>query len=411
MASQRITARKLWWDTDMQIESHSSGEPLAVGESGFTIIELLVTLVISSLLAIAAFAFYLSTNNIINNENNVNAMWQRGRMAMAFIRESVESAGFGLPQNVCPNGTYAYDSATGARVLNLVPISASVQSGSSSYPYDPTQLSGIGTYSLTAIAGGGAIGDGAAAQVVSIPSTQSADMVLSNDSLVNSNDLFVVQTSGGVCLFGQITSVNQGGGNANQGGGNANQNVVHNSGESIFNPSGGFSALDGNLSTNQFVNANFYDEGQTGFYIDTFSIANPNGSTGVPTLYVTQSTFASTSQATPQAVARGIVDIQILYGVANGTLTGAVQQWITPALYNATSNGAILAVKVAILARTTIPAQNQTSQPSYDLLGQVFKVPSSGGQAQGCQNGNCQAYTYHVFEETIPVRNAIWGES
>ncbi|MDD2746756.1 MAG: PilW family protein [Acidithiobacillus ferrooxidans] len=404
MASQRITARKPWWDTDMPIEPHSSSEPMVDGERGFTIIELLVTLVISSLLAIAAFAFYLSTSNIINDENNVNAMWQRGRMAMAFIRESVESAGFGLPPNVCPNGTYAYDSATGAGVLNLVPISASVQSGSSSYPYDPTALSGIDTYSLTAIAGGGAIGDGAAAQVVSIPSTKSADMVLSNDSLVNSNDLFVVQTSGGVCLFGQITSVNQGVGNANQ-------NVVHNSGKSIFNPPNGFSALDGNLSTNQFVNANFYDEGQTGFYIDTFSIANPNGSTGVPTLYVTQSTFASTSQATPQAVARGIVDIQILYGVANGTLTGAVQQWITPALYNATSNGAILAVKVAILARTTIPAQNQTSQPSYDLLGQVFKVPSSGGQAQGCQNGNCQAYTYHVFEETIPVRNAIWGES
>jgi type IV pilus assembly protein PilW len=388
----------------MQIEPYSSGEPLAAGESGLTVIELLVTLVISSLLAIAAFTFYLSTSNIINNENNVNAMWQRGRMAMAFIRESVESAGFGLPQNACPNGTYAYDSATGAGVLNLVPISASVQGGTSGYPYDPTSLSGIGTYSLTAIAGGGAIGDGAAAQVVSIPSTTSADMVLSNDSLVNINDLFVVQTSGGVCLFGQITNVSQGGGNANQ-------NVVHNSDTSIFNPSGGFSTLDGNLSANQFVNANFYDEGQTGFYIDTFSIANPNGSTGVPTLYVTQSTFASTSQAVPQAVARGIVDMQILYGVANGTSTGAVQQWITPAKYNATSNGAILAVKVAILARTTIPAQNQTSQSSYDLLGKVFYVPSSGGQDQGCQNGDCRAYTYHVFEETIPVRNAIWGES
>ncbi|MDA8113474.1 MAG: PilW family protein [Acidithiobacillus sp.] len=388
----------------MQIEHHSSCGALAVGESGLTIIELLVTLVISSLLAIAAFTFYLSTTNIINNENNVNTMWQRGRMAMAFIRESVESAGFGLPQNACPNGTYVYDSAMGTGVLDLVPISASVQGGTSGYLYDPTSLSGIDTYSLTAIAGGGAIGDGAAAQVVSIPFTTSADMVLSNDSLVNINDLFVVQTSGGVCLFGQITNVNQGGGNANQ-------NVVHNSGTSIFNPSGGFNTLDANLSANQFVNANFYDEGQTGFYIDTFSIANPNGSTGVPTLYVTQSTFASTTQAVPQAVARGIVDMQILYGVANGTSTGAVQQWVAPAQYNATSNGAILAVKVAILARTTIPAQNQTSQPSYDLLGKVFHVPSSGGQGQGCQNGNCQAYTYHVFEETIPVRNAIWGAS
>ncbi len=386
----------------MQLNPNSSGDFVAGDESGLTIIELLVTLVISSLLAIAAFAFYLSTNNIINNENNVNAMWQRGRMAMAVIRESVESAGFGLPQNVCPNGTYAYDSATGAGVLNLVPISASVQGVTSSYPYDPTSLSGIDTYSLTAIAGGGAIGDGPAAQVVNIPSTNSADMVLSNDSLVNINDLFVVQTPGGVCLFGQITNVNQGGGNANQ-------NVVHESGKSIFNPSGGFSTLDSNLTTNQFVNANFYDEGQSGFYIDTFSIANPNGSTGIPTLYITQSTFASTSQAVPQAVARGIVDMQILYGVDN-TATGAVQQWIAPAQYTA-SDGAILAVKVAILARTTIPAQNQTSQPSYNLLGQSFQIPSSGGQAQGCQNGNCQAYTYHVFEETIPVRNAIWGES
>lgn len=97
-------------------------------ETGFTLTELLVALVIGTLLATAVFTFFLNSSQIITNQSSTTDMWQRGRNALALVRQAVESAGFGLPQiSDCPNGIAAYNSNQTASPFSLTAITASVQ--------------------------------------------------------------------------------------------------------------------------------------------------------------------------------------------------------------------------------------------------------------------------------------------
>ena len=134
---------------------------------------------------------------------------------------------------------------------------------------------------------------------------------------------------------------------------------------------------------------------------------NPAGST--PTLYMTQYTGLQASAPTPQPLASGVVDIQMQYGLGSN---GSVQSWISPTAYNQSvannsSIGSIVAVQLSMLIRSTQYLPNSVSPASFNLLGQTYTVPTSGGP--GCLQGNCQHYEYHLFQSVIPVRNGIWG--
>ncbi|MBU2745919.1 pilus assembly protein PilW, partial [Acidithiobacillus caldus] len=76
-----------------------------LAEAGISLVELLVGLVVTSLLAIAVFSFFLNTSQGISQQNASGEMWQRGRNALALMRQAIESAGYGLPSySQCPNG-------------------------------------------------------------------------------------------------------------------------------------------------------------------------------------------------------------------------------------------------------------------------------------------------------------------
>ncbi len=386
-----IIKRRPSWGTKMTLSKKTD-------QSGVTLVELLVALVITSLIGAAVFTFFLSTSEIIGNESEEAKMFTQGRSAMMFLRERIESAGYGVSLSVCPNGVLAENTAISSTPFSMFPIQAALQGSGTQYSYDPTSSSGINTYSLTTVSGGGTIADGVASSIVSIPSTSSDTMELQSGSLVNNNDLFVVELPDSYCLFGQVTGVSG--------------NEVTFSSSSIYNPSGGFSSLNGTILASQFVNANFYVDGTASFYQNIFSIGNAGGEPdGLPTLYATQYSYNSSGPASPQAVARGIVDMQIEYGVSGGSSSGGLQEWVSPQDYNATTDGNIVDVQVGILARTTTPIEKANSPASYDILGQTFDIPSTNGQSEGCENGDCRDYLYHVFSETIPVRNEIWGNS
>jgi len=203
-------------------------------ETGFTLTELLVALVIGTLLATAVFTFFLNSSQIITNQSSTTDMWQRGRNALALVRQAVESAGFGLPQvSGCPNGVAAYNSNQTTSPFSLTAITASVQSSGT---YDPINISNINTYSLMTVAGGASFGNAPAAQISSIPSMTSQRVFLTATAFINSGDMFIVQIPGQACLMAQVTNL------LTQGNGIG---VVHNSGLSNYNPSGGFQTLAG----------------------------------------------------------------------------------------------------------------------------------------------------------------------
>ncbi|MBU2719077.1 pilus assembly protein PilW, partial [Acidithiobacillus ferridurans] len=224
---------------------------------------------------------------------------------------------------------------------------------------------------------------------------------LTATAFINSGDIFIVQIPGQACLMAQVTNL------LTQGNGIG---VVHNSGLSNYNPSGGFQTLAGSiypgLSSTAFVGANFIDLGSNNFTINQFTIGD-SGGTATPTLYLTQYTANQTTTSTRQALARGVVDLQLEYGLGSN---GAITQWVLPANYTASATQQILAVRIAMLARSTRYMPNETSPASFVMLPHQnlsYTVPTSNGP--GCLQGNCRHYAYHLFESVVPVRNNIWG--
>ena len=371
-------------------------------EAGFTLTELLVTLVIGALLMTAVFSFFLNSSQIITNQSSTTDMWQRGRNALALVRQAVESAGFGLPSvSNCPNGIAAYNANQATSPFSLTAITAVVQSSGT---YDPTNISHINTYSLMTVAGGASFGNAPAAQISSIPSMTSQRVFLTATAFINSGDMFIVQIPGQACLMAQVTNL------LTQGNGIG---IVHNSGLSNYNPSGGFQTLAGaiypGLSSTAFAGANFIDLGSNYFTINQFTIGD-SGGTATPTLYLTQYTANQTTQPVRQALARGVVDLQLEYGLGSN---GAISQWVLPKNYTPSATQQILAVKIALLARSTRYMPHETSPATFAMptppgqQQQTYTVPTANGP--GCLQGNCRHYAYHLFESVVPVRNNIWG--
>ncbi len=367
-------------------------------EAGFTLTELLVALVIGTLLMAAVFSFFLNISQTITNQSSSTDMWQRGRNALALMRQAVESAGFGLPQGYdCPNGIAAYNANQSTLPFSLTAITASVQSSGT---YDPTTISNINTYSLMTVAGGASFGNAPAARISSIPSMDSQRVFLTTTAFINPGDIFIVQIPGQACLMAQVTNVEANGNGIG---------IVHNSGKSNnYNPPGGFKTLVGaiypGLSSAAFAGANFIDLGSNYFTIDQFTIGD-SGGTATPTLYLTQYTANQTTPPTRQALARGVVDLQLEYGLGSN---GAISQWVYPENYIPSQTLQILAVKIGMLARSTRYMPNETSPATFTMPGgRIYTVPTTNGP--GCLQGDCRHYTYHLFESVVPVRNNIWG--
>ncbi len=361
-------------------------------ESGLTLVELLVSLVITSLLATAIFSFFLNIGQSVSHQSANGEMWQRGRNAMAIMRQAIESAGYGLPSyNQCPNGVVGN---SGGSAVAMVAITALVQSTG----YVPSSTS---TYSFSTVIGGGTFGDAPATIVTGTrASGHSENIPVATTRALKLCDyaLFVPSGGGGACLMGQITNIPHNAVGLNSGascGASLNPNQI------FLTPLHGTNGTTATIGTG----ASLYDLGYQHFLFERFQIMeNPAG--GTPTLYMTQYTGLPSQSATPtpQALASGVVDIQMQYGLGSD---GSVQNWVAPVNYSPGSGESIVAVKLAMLIRSTRYLPNSVSPSSFNLLGHTYTVPVTGGP--GCMQGNCRHYEYHLFQSIIPVRNGIWG--
>jgi len=388
-----------------------------VHESGVTLIELLVGLVVTSLLAIAVFTFFLDTSRGISQQNAQGDMWQKGRNALAIMRQAIESAGYGLPSSFkyCTLGAVPFSHSQSGYLLAVTASAQSVGSG-----YNP----GVSTYTLQTVIGGNTTGGIPIAQVQGVDTGGS--LTVNPLSSIQPGDLAVIALGGGAqCVIGQITDANgvtldnncqPTGSNPVNSQSSGTITLSSNSGTGTCLP---FS-LDKLLLTTQsspifgitataYSNANVIDIGRNNLLYQQFSIMeNPKGST--PTLYMTQVSAAQPSLA-PQPLASGVVDLQVRYIVKN-TITGTIKNMVTPedyySNYTPFSNNPILAVQLAMLIRGTQYLPKSLSPSTFNILGTTYTVPTSNGP--GCLQGNCRHYEYHLFQTIVPVRNGIWGQ-
>ncbi|MGD9662005.1 MAG: PilW family protein [Porticoccaceae bacterium] len=368
---------------------------IADRQLGLSLVELLVALVVVGLLSTAVFSFFLHTSQGVSQQSANGEMWQRGRNAMAIMRQAIESAGYGLPSySQCPNGVVGVKYPNAGAMLA---ITASAQSSG----YVP---SGISTYSFSTVIGGGSFGGAPATTVVGYSghsNGNSENINVTNAKPLNNCDFsLIVPQGGGTCLIGQITNIT--GGTSNKVGFNSGNNCG-----SQINPTQIFTLPAGTATAPSISGASLYDLGSHDFLFEQFQIMeSPAGST--PTLYMTQYTgapaVAPAVAPAPQPLASGVVDIQMQYGLGTN---GSVQNWVAPENYTPSATQSIVAVQLAMLIRSTQYLPNSLSPASFNILGQSYTVPTSGGP--GCLQGNCRHYEYHLFQSIIPVRNGIWG--
>ena len=396
-------------------------------ERGFTLTEILVALVISSLAAGAIYGAFTGLSSITTQTRAQDNAWQQARTAMTMLTQAIEQAGYGLPMNECGGGIYTNVpvSTNGAQYtvstpgpnggLFLTPVAAAPQANSSPYYYSPA---GINTYALTTVTGGSVFG---AAPVTTISGTSgksltSVNFFVRNASAFYPNDLFLIALPNSSCLMGQATNLGGAG------------NIIAESGKSVFNVPGGFSGTDPTITTSQLVNRGVVDLGSTGFSVNNFFISDGGSAlagTQVPSLYMQTYTYLNNAVQTPPPallVARGIVDMQVAFGYG---LNGVVTQYVLPGSTPPAGMTAadLLTVEITLLVRSTrytpghyagtTPSKtvwNGTSNPSLPKV--VYAIPTNlpAGQSMGCVQGNCNQYLYRTFTSVIPVRNDIWGQ-
>ncbi len=351
---------------------------------------------------------------------------------MTMLTQAIEGAGYGLPMNECGGGVYSNvpTTSTGTSTVQytvstsspsgglfLTPVAAVAQTTANPYDYSPGS---INTYALTTVAGGSPFGS---APVTTITKTSgksltAVNVFVSNASLLQSMDMFLIPLPNSSCIMGQVTNANPGGGS----------NVVANPGLSTFNAPGGFSATDPGITTSQLINRGIINLGNTGFTIKNFFIGDGAGTqagTQVPSLYMQTYTYLNGNGGQPAPVllvARGIIDMQIAFGYGKN---GVVSQYVLPGNPPPAGMtvGDILTVQVALLVRSTrtMHGDYAGNPPSTVVLNgstnpaipaAVYQIPMNlpAGTTMGCVAGNCNRYLYRVFTSVIPVRNDIWGQ-
>lgn len=263
-----------------------------------------------------------------------------------------------------------------------------------------------------------------------------ANFFVDSDLGIQENDLMIAVPSAGctattsctaspkpsgtwATVFQVTNDPNPGGGN-NNGQGQGQNQVLHNSGQSVWNKPGGQNIFpsDGYGSGDYLINL--------GQMLDhTYSIVN----NGLRLVDFNRSTdITTTLDLYPQ-----IVQLQAVYGkddgVGGGTAgDGVVDTWNTtsPAANDGLAWRRIRAIRVALVARsqllekeivtqdgetTATTCAQTTPHPASvcwkpDPAGNGVKIDLNINNA----NPDWQRYRYRVFETTIPLRNIIWQQ-
>ncbi len=373
-------------------------------ESGFTLIELLVSMAIAAIISL----FMLSTYQVVTvgglNDDAFVGMQDSARNALTLMTNDIDAAGYLLDgtsgigrctniitynsNNTVPlSPLYAVNdtSQTSGAIINGTNISIDYPV-SSSTPSDAVTLVYNNANGSNASIGNG---DSVGVSTTTQGTINNASLVLSNTNGFQANDIdIVVLPTLNACIRMQITNI-----------GGAN-NIIHNSGLSNLNPSGGFSAFDSLLpraiTTTDLSQAVVQDMGNAasgnGLVQVTYSIRNVNN---IPVLYRTV-VDENDTLLQDSGIANNVVYLRALYAPlsSNGTI-GSFVSWNT-IVANKQQN-VVGAIEFALLLQRKNVGNQPTSPASIQVLD--ISYPTSTG------------YSYQVFSKIMYLNNVAWSQS
>jgi type IV pilus assembly protein PilW len=370
---------------------------------GFTLIELLVAMGIAALISLMVAETYNAV--MIGGMRADASVSEQGsaRNSLALMTSDIGAAGFMLTgpagMNRCSTLlTYNGSASSANQLLQLYPAMATPENGS---PIPGTQTAM--TYASAAqtpsdaltLAYNNAFGDsaligsaGVAVSHVTSGTVNSASLFVNSTSGFSPNDIDVlVLPTLKACIRLQITGI-----------GGAN-NLVHNSGKSNLNPSGGFSTFNSLLSRAITVpdlqQALVQDMGGAtstdGQNQVTYSIRQFNGA---PTLFRTV-VNGSGKVTEDTGIASNVVYLRALFAPldASGNL-GAFVDW--PHIVAANEQGQVGAVKFALLLQWKNVGNRKDVPVSIPVLDVNYPTDPK--------------FEYQVFSRTVYLHNVAWSQ-
>lgn len=358
--------------------------------SGFSLVEILVAMVISLLGTIIIFQVFEVSEGIKRTTNSGGDAQQNGLLALIAVERDARMAGFGINYGPLLGCTVQGQQATRPFTFKLA--AAEIGDGASSAGDSLTFVFGSSDLLLTP------------PKLVAGAANTATIFQVDNRFGFGLNDLIVAGQVGRACSLAQATNLPTATGQKSE--------VHRNSGD--YNTGNMAAAYDAWDNTSQ-SGGRLYTLGPAPAAI-TYSVDSASGQ-----LMAINAIRSGTSDV----IAENIVQLQAEYGKdTSGTADGQVDVWDTTAPITADGWARVLALRIAIVARSALPEKagadglcrdiNDPTDPAKLVTDPTRRLKWAGGGINLTYLTTAQAdwtcYRYRVFETLVPLRNQIWTQ-
>ncbi len=378
---------------------------------GFTIIELITAVAISSVLILGIVSVYSTTKRANTLQNEYGKLQENARFAMQLLTHDIRGAGF---SGCVPHIRSFLDTNSGSYDSSLIPLASGV-TGWNFNGTDPNQSYTITSLSPTSVA----VGSWTSPSKTGLPASLAGKVVPGSDvlTLVQSQTMPGVQLNGSVTPLtsanisvtvspnappitaGQIIMV-----------GNCDQSDVFQTTTTVN--SGQTSVLTRGVASGKISPGNIPSASWTKSYVPTstdFVTINPlayyigTGASGQPSLF--RMDYSQSFAGTPMELVEGVENMQILYGV--DTTSASLQDYI-PDQYVTANNVAnpnrIVSVRISLLIRTPREiASRPLNTTNYQLGGAQVSTSTQVIPNPPAKGGD--KFSRKVYTTTIYMRN------
>lgn len=326
-------------------------QQMTLGQSGFSLIEIMVALMIGLFLMAGIIQIFMGSKASYSTTENLSRIQENGRLAIELLGRDLRMAGYKGCDSKAPvtNTLNSVSSSTNPALswsLRSEEIQGFNASGTTWSPSLDSAISGLqmiaGTDVLTVrvmddlglnVTGQPSIQAGCTASVSS-----TADLKITNNTLLQDNDILFLSNCDRAAVF-QITNFN------------SQENVVHNTGGT--SPGNFTKDLGGCL-----IGAGVMKQSTKTYFIRT-------GASGRPALWRHVDTDTTDN---PKELVEGIENMQILYGVDTDNDKNA-DQYNTGDVVNGASNWPdVVSVRISLLIQS-MDDRIATAQQTYEYNG------------------------------------------
>jgi type IV pilus assembly protein PilW len=376
-------------------------------QRGFTIVELMVGMVIGLIAVLVVSQIMVVSEGQKRTTTSGADSLVNGSLALFAIERDGKNAGFGISSIAGAIGCeirMINPKVNGGNVMIFSMAPVTITNGANGAPDTISFL-----YSAKP-------GLSLPVRITQDHPPQAANFFVQSDVGVQDNDLLIAMP--GACTadrWGTVIQATKSGGGPSGGGQGQNQ-VLHNSGQSDWNPSGGSNIMPPDKNT---CSQSGYCADGDDYLINLGQMANKTYAINNNNLTLAEINVGGAVAAA--ALFPQIVQLQAQYGKDTDgdalNCNSAITTWdnVTPAA-NSPDWQKICAVRVAVVARSVQWEKEEvTADAAVSTCADPKAVCWYGGQVMALNTGNANAddwkhYRYKVFQAVIPLRNVIWRQ-